>query len=68
VVLIGGDGDEVRRRNLPVSREKAFATTSYDLKYPLGVFQNWRPNWIRMEVWDIAGNGAVTPAIWFEDK
>lgn len=67
VFLMAGDGETVRRQNLPVSQGGAFEGQRYKLKFPTGVFQDWQPKWIRLEVWDIAGNGAFTPPVWLEN-
>ncbi len=67
VFMIAGDGIDTRRRNLPVMSDGAFAGADYKLEYRNGIFQNWKPKWIRLEAWDIAGNGAFTPPVWIEN-
>lgn len=57
--LISGDGKKVYRRRIELSDTGAFGQT--ELK-----FQAELPGrtWVRLEVWDVACNGAFTQPVW----
>jgi len=67
VFLVAGNGKTTRRRHLSVDREIALAGVGYDIRIPKSGFPDWNPKWIRLEAWDIAGNGAFTPPVWIEN-
>ncbi len=67
VFLVAGDGKTTRRRPLSIDREIALAGIRYDKRLPKSGFPDWNPKWIRLEAWDIAGNGAFTPPVWIKD-
>jgi hypothetical protein len=57
--VVWGDGSVTHREAFPLDSAPAFDDHSYDwnIKAP-----HWR--WARLEVWDVAGNGAFTQPIW----
>lgn len=59
--IISGDGTNVFRQRIDLSDTPAFANGT--LKMPLDLTHR---RWVRLEVWDIAGNGAFAPPIWLE--
>lgn len=59
--VISGDGQKVYRERIDLSDTRAFSSRM--LRY--------KPNlagrkWVRLEVWDIAANGAFTQPVWIE--
>lgn len=59
--IVAGDGINVTRQRLDLSATKAFGTQLIDETLPA---KNWR--WVRLEVWDIAANGAFTQPVRLE--
>jgi hypothetical protein len=61
--VISGDGRAVRRVRIPLDGTGAF-----------GKLPRWRPidlrgqTWVRLEIWDVAGNGAYTQPVWLENR
>ncbi len=59
--IVSGDGRQVFRQRVPLDHVPAFheggVTTSVDLS---------GRKWVRVEVWDIAANGAFTQPVWVE--
>jgi hypothetical protein len=59
--VVWGDGDRVRRQRVDLSDQGAFAgkvlRVSVDLK---------GAKWVRLEVWDVAANGAFSQPVWIE--
>jgi hypothetical protein len=56
-----GDGRAVHRQRVDLRAEEAFASKA--LRVPVDLRG---AKWIRLEVWDIAGNGAFTQPVWIE--
>lgn len=61
VEIISGDGEKVYREHIDLTQTKSFGTQSW----------SWTPDltgrkWVRLEVWDIARNGAYTQPVWLE--
>src|SRR5262245_51028179 len=59
--VISGDGQQVYRERIDLSDTAAHGSRALSL----------RPNlqgrhWVRLEVWDIAANGAFTQPVWIE--
>jgi hypothetical protein len=59
--VIWGDGAAVYRQRVDLSGERAFGGT--DLRLQVAIKQ---ARWARLEVWDVAGNGAFTQPVWIE--
>ena len=59
--VIWGDGRQVNRQRLDLSENEAFA--SKELRMPIDLKG---AKWVRLEVWDIAANGAFTQPVWIE--
>lgn len=59
--IVSGDGERVFRERIDLSDTKEFGTRSIDIKTDLT-----GRNWVRVEVWDIANNGAFTQPVWIE--
>jgi hypothetical protein len=62
VEIISGDGSKVYREHIDLTETKSFGAQSW----------SWTPNlagrkWVRLEVWDIARNGAYTQPVWLEE-
>ncbi|HEY1110720.1 MAG TPA: hypothetical protein VGE76_18860 [Opitutaceae bacterium] len=60
--LVSGDGKQVHRERIELSDTKAFGTRELELEIDLR-----GRKWVRLEVWDIARNGAFTPPVWLKD-
>ncbi len=59
--IISGDGQSVSRQRVDLSDSYSFATRELRLDFPRGAAR-----WVRLEVWDIARNGAFTQPVWIE--
>jgi hypothetical protein len=59
--VISGDGRQVYRQRIDLSDTKPFGSRTLDL--PLDLRGR---HWVRLEVWDIATNGAFTQPVWIE--
>jgi hypothetical protein len=59
--VISGDGRQVYRQRIDLSDTKPFGKRTLDL--PLDLRGR---HWVRLEVWDIATNGAFTQPVWIE--
>lgn len=59
--VISGDGTKVFRERVELKDTAAFGTRTLKLKPELG-----GRRWVRLEVWDIARNGAYTQPVWLE--
>jgi hypothetical protein len=53
--IVWGDGDRTHRKTFPLDTTRAFGTHSFDWTIDA---PGWK--WARLEVWDVAGNGAFT--------
>jgi hypothetical protein len=60
--VIVGDGKSVHRQRIPLDSTKAFGERTVEgvLKSVAGA------KWVRLEVWDVAANGAYTQPIWLK--
>jgi hypothetical protein len=56
MVFTWGDGTHVERAVVPMERTRAFRQDTLEFESP-GLAQ---AKWVRVEVWDVAGNGAFT--------
>ena len=59
--VISGDGQSVSRERIPLENTGQFGTRK--LRVPLKLAGR---KWARLEIWDIAANGAFTQPIWLE--
>lgn len=57
--IISGDGDKVYRQRINLSQTQAFGKQTF--RWPVNLAGR---KWVRVEVWDIAANGAFTQMIW----
>lgn len=61
--IVSGDGKQVFRQHVDLSDCDSFG--SKKLQIPLNLKGR---TWVRLEVWDIAGNGAFTQPVWVGPK
>ena len=61
--IITGDGREIKRQRVDLSATKAFGEDSLRIDADLS-----GQRWARVEVWDIATNGAFTQPVWLESQ
>ena len=59
--VISGDGKQVFRQRIDLSDTKPFGSRTLKLAPDLR-----GRHWVRLEVWDIAANGAFTQPVWIE--
>ena len=59
--VIWGDGSRVHRRRIDLADEEAFA--GKELRVPVDLKG---AKWVRLEVWDVAANGAFSQPVWIE--
>jgi hypothetical protein len=59
--VISGDGEKVYRQRIDLSDTGSFGTRELHVPVPLA-----GRKWVRLEVWDIATNGAFTEPAWVE--
>lgn len=59
--IVSGDGHNVFREHIDLTNTEAFGKKDYQFSLAM-------PNrkWVRVEVWDIAANGAFTQMVWLE--
>lgn len=57
--IISGDGENVSRERFDLSNTESFGTQDFEFTIDLT-----RKKWIRLEVWDVATNGAFTQPVW----
>jgi len=60
--VISGDGKKVFRDRLELYDSQAFGSS--ELRIPVSLADR---KWLRVEVWDIAANGAFTQPLWLEE-
>ena len=59
--IVTGDGDNIYRERIDLSDTQEFGKRSIDLKTNLS-----NRIWVRLEIWDIANNGAFAQPIWIK--
>jgi len=59
--VISGDGQQVYRERIDLSHTAAFGRQSIRFQPKLA-----GRRWVRLEVWDVAANGAFTQPVWIE--
>ena len=62
MVVVSGDGSEVYRQRVDLSDTTEFGAREIELEMNLD-----ERLWIRIEVWDIARNGAFTQPVWINN-
>lgn len=61
VTIISGDGKEVYKERVNLDQTKAFGDKKFTFKTDLR-----NRKWVRVEVWDVAVNGAFTQPVWVQ--
>jgi hypothetical protein len=61
--VISGDGKNTYRQRIDLSDTKAFSKRNLRLNLDLS-----KRTWARLEVWDLAGNGAFTQPVWVQSS
>lgn len=59
--IISGDGEKVHRQRVELSDTEAYGSRTIRAPVDLG-----NRKWVRLEVWDMARNGAFTQPVWIE--
>ena len=59
--IISGDGKSIHRQRIHLADTESFGTR--ELRIPVDLTGQ---KWVRLEVWDIAANGAFTQPVWIE--
>lgn len=59
--IISGDGTNVYRHTINLDTTKAFGRQTFNFDLDLN-----NRKWVRLEVWDIAANGAFTQTVWLK--
>ena len=59
--IISGDGEKVYRQTINLDTTTAFGNKSFNLPVNLK-----NRKWVRLEVWDVAANGAFTQTVWLK--
>ena len=59
--IISGDGETVRRKRIELSNTTPFGSETFQWQADLK-----DQKWARLEVWDVAGNGAFTQPVWLD--
>lgn len=62
VEIVSGNGEEVFREKIDLTKTKAFGKKEYRFTVDLK-----DRKWVRLEVWDAAVNGAFTQPVWLEE-
>lgn len=61
VEIISGDGRQVYRERIDMTKSQAFGKKQFHFSTKLK-----NRTWVRVEVWDIAVNGAFTQSVWLQ--
>ncbi len=61
VEIISGDGKQVYRKKISLNHTRAFG--KHKFTFPITLKNR---KWVRVEVWDVAVNGAFTQSVWLE--
>jgi hypothetical protein len=59
--IISGDGTKVYRERIDLKETLPFGNKTWSLKLNLS-----GRKWVRLEIWDVASNGAFTQSVWIE--
>lgn len=60
-VIISGDGNKVYRQVINLHNEKQFGSKEFTFNTNLK-----NRKWVRLEMWDVAANGAFTQCVWIK--
>ncbi|HZJ20093.1 MAG TPA: hypothetical protein VFD35_07035 [Pricia sp.] len=60
--IISGDGKNIFREKIDLNRTEAFGSQNFQFS---AILSNRK--WVRLEVWDVATNGAFTQTVYLED-
>jgi hypothetical protein len=61
VVIVSGDGKQVYRQKIDLHQTTAFGEMDFTFSTSLE-----GRTWVRLEMWDIAANGAFTQCVWIK--
>ena len=61
IEIISGDGTKVYRERKELHNTTAFDKQTFTYSVPLK-----NRKWVRVEVWDVAANGAFSQCVWLE--
>lgn len=61
--IVSGDGRTIKRRRIDLSTTESFGKTSLTLEADTAAGR-----WLRVEVWDVATNGAFTQPVWLDRR
>ena len=59
IEVISGDGENVYQKRIDLSQTESFGRDEWEIEMDLR-----GRTWVRLEVWDIARNGAFAPPVW----
>ena len=59
--IIMGDGSDLKRQRIDLTRTESFGEQAFEVDVDVTGQQ-----WLRVEVWDVATNGAFTQPVWLE--
>ncbi|SDE06115.1 CehA/McbA family metallohydrolase domain-containing protein [Niabella drilacis] len=59
--IVSGDGKQVFRTSIPLNQTLPFGKQTFRWPVQLG-----NRKWVRVEVWDVAANGAFTQPVWLQ--
>ena len=62
VEIISGDGEKVFREKMDLNETEAFDTENFRFSVDLS-----HRKWVRLEVWDVAANGAFTQTVYLKE-
>jgi hypothetical protein len=61
--IVWGDGSRVSRKRVDLVSKQAFSGTELHMPVNLSAAK-----WVRLEVWDVAANGAFSQPVWIENR
>lgn len=62
IEIISGDGEQVFREKFDLNQTEAFGSQSFQFSSDLS-----NRKWVRLEVWDVAANGAFTQTVYLKN-
>lgn len=62
-IIVSGDGKTIHQNRISLRDRPAFGKTNLEIRQVVK-----GRKWARLELWDIAGNGAFTQPVWFRDN
>ena len=60
--VVSGDGQKIYRNRIDLADTESFGSRT--IRIPVDLTDSRR--WVRVEVWDVAANGAFTQPVWIE--